>query len=292
MRLRRTLPLLLLLAVGPGISPVRSQLARGWNDPPAADEVDVDADTKLSNLLLKTPGIPAQLEVCLDLVWNPREPDDRLKRAALRRLRSSDPRLLSDLIMTRSERIAPAQRAPLVRLLASVYPRMGGVSSRVDEFFVDAIRSTDPVLSEAGINAAVELGLRDGYLPMREISMRADSPLRQKAIMGVAALKDPRAVDFFIRLLDANGAPRDDLYKALASLGRPAALFLKMKALDPDPAERQRALDGLLPMAAAEDLSTLYTFIQKYPPEGDLKTRVYDTIAQLETSQPAAAGKP
>jgi HEAT repeat protein len=292
MRLRRILPLSLLLAAGPWISPIRSQPAGAWYPPVAAGEVDAAADEKLADLLLNTPGIPAQIDVCLDLAWNPREPDERLKKAAMRRLLACDPRQLSEQIMKHSERLTPAQRAPLVKLLAAVYGRMGGVDNRMNEFIVDAIRSTDLVLSEAGLNAAIDLGLRDGYLAMKEIAVRPGSPLRHKAIMGVAALKDPRSVDFFIKLLDTNEAPRDDLYKALAGIGRPAALFLKLKMLDPDAAERRRAVDALLPMTTAEDLSTLYTFIQKYPPEGELKTRLYDTIALIEASQAPAPARP
>ena len=72
---------------------------------------------------------------------------------------------------------------------------------------------------------------------------------------GIARLHDGRAIIFFKSLLDAHTAPREEIYQALADLGRPSALLLKSKLDDPQPEERRLALDALLPMATAEDLS-------------------------------------
>ena len=129
------------------------------------------------------------------------------------------------------------------------------------------------------------LGIEDSYLPMREQASRAASPLRKQAIEGIAHLHDARAVIFFKNLLDTHAAPREEIYQALADLGRPASLLLKSKLDDPQPEERRMALDALLGMATAEDLSALYAYIRKYPPQGDLKKQIYDKIATLEAKQ-------
>jgi HEAT repeat protein len=109
--------------------------------------------------------------------------------------------------------------------------------------------------------------------------------MRLEAIEAIGRLNNPRAVGFLTKLLDENSVPRDAIFRALGQLGRPAALTLKQKLDDPDPAERRRALDALLPMANADDLGALYTYIQKYPPDGAAKTEIYDKIATIEAHQ-------
>lgn len=276
-------PLLLLLATRPPV----------WrNAPPPSEPLtapELAADARLDKLLLKAPSQEAQAGVCLDLAWNASEPDEMLRAAASRRLKANEPRVVSAAIAPRLRSRPPAERIPMLNLLADLHSRLGGVDAGVDVLLVDQIRSSDPGLAKAAIDIAVRLGLKEAYIPFREIVSNPGSPLRAEAIEGIVRIGDQRALNFFVALLDADAAPRDEIYRGLAGIGRPASLFLKTKLLDKNPPERQRALDTLLGMVSPEDLSALYMYLERFPPEGELKTRLYETIAHLEAAQAAGS---
>ena len=219
----------------------------------ASAAVAYEEDERLAQRLLKVSGdVEARTSLCLDLAWNPDEPDAGLRAAAL---------------------------------MGGIYRSLGGVNNIVNTTLAEQIRSSDISVATKAISVCSMLGIEDSYLPMRERASRPGSPLRKEAIEGIARLHDGRAIIFFKSLLDTHTAPREEIYQALADLGRPAALLLKSKLDDPQPEERRMALDALLRMATAEDLSALYAYIQKYPPQGDLKKQIYDKIATLEAKQ-------
>jgi HEAT repeat protein len=194
-----------------------------------------------------------------------------------------DPRVIAEEAIPILGTAPTATRLGLLDLIFGLYTKLGGVYSSLDVAMSDQIRSLDPTVARKAIEVCTQLGVREAYLPLREIASRPGAALREDAVAGLARLSDPRAVPFFKKLLDENSMPHDEIYQALGALGRPSALLLKSKLDDPDAAERRRALDALLPMATAEDLSGLYAYIQKYPPDGDLKKRIYDVIATIES---------
>jgi HEAT repeat protein len=216
---------------------------------------------------------------------NPDEPDAALRAAALRKLKTSDPRILSDLIVARIATVPVPERIGMLDLVAGIYRKLGGTNNVIDYALAEQIRSSDTSVAAKAIFICSTLGIQESYLPMRELASSIGSPLRKEAIEGISRLHDARAIVFFKTLLEADSAPRTEIYRALAELGRPAAVLLKSKLDDPRPEERRMALDALLGMATDEDLSALYGYIQKHPPQGDLKTRIYDKIATLEAKQ-------
>ena len=249
----------------------------------AARDESVAADFRLADRLRGAgPGAAGQVLYCLSIAWNPAESDAAVREAALRRLQGTDARLVAESVITKIGTATPAERIGMLELMADLFPGMGGVHSSLNAVLAEQIRFRDVEVVTRAISVCSRLRLPDAYLPMREIASRTDSPLRIEAIQGIARLGDPRAVEFFKKLLESNSVPRDEIYRALAQLGRPASILLKSRLDDTDPAERRRAIDALIPMATAEDLTVLYAYIQKYPPEGDLKRALFDTIATIE----------
>lgn len=247
---------------------------------------EIDADRELATALLGARSPAEQAARCFDILWGPRRHVESLRAAAMRRLQLTDAPIVATLFASHIEDLPPDGKIELMGLMADRYRSLGGVDSRLDEMLADQIRSPDLSVASAAIQIAMKIGLREAYIPLRELASAPAAPLRLEAIQGLAQLADPRAVTFFKKLLDSASAPRDEVYRGLGRIGRPASLFLKTKLDDRDPAERLRALDALLAMASAEDLSALYTYIDKHPPQGDLKKRVYETIAVIESSQP------
>ncbi len=137
-------------------------------------------------------------------------------------------------------------------------------------------------MAAKAIAVTSELGVQAAYIPMREVASTPGSPVQAQAIEALGRLRDPRAVVFFKKLLETDEAPRVVLYRGLGQIGRPAALLLKEKLRAPRAEDRDLACDALLGMADGDDLTALYAYIQKYPPEGERRRRIYDTIATLE----------
>ena len=163
-----------------------------------------------------------------------------------------------------------------------VYPHIGGVDATLDDVLTQQIRHGQPAVAAKAIEITSQLGIPAAYLPLRELATTPGSPLRDEAISAMARLRDPRAVIYFTKLLETEGAPKAEIYRGLAAIGRPAALLLKQKMNDPRPEDHEPAGDALITMATGDDLSALYAYIQKYPPQGERKQRIYDTIATIE----------
>ncbi len=253
----------------------------------AQDQADAVAlaDRRLDARLLAAGGdVEGQTGVCLRLVWDQNEPDAGLREAAMRRLRTTDARVVADGIVELMPSSLPAVRIGMLELMADIYPGLGGRHSYVDGAMADQIRSPNLEVAKTAIAVCSRLGIPDSYLPMRELASQPKSPLRGDAIAGIARLRDPRAVGFLSKLLEpgAGAGSSAEVFQALAEIGRPAALVLKTKTDDPDPAIREQAIEALLRIATAEDLTALYTYVQKRRPQGELKTRLYDKIAELE----------
>jgi hypothetical protein len=244
---------------------------------------ELQADDQLAERLKSLGATPAgQTRACLSIAWNPDEPQG-LRAAAIRRLRAGDARTLVEGLMTDLPSAPAHEKIGMMELMGDMYAGVGGVNSSLNDLLAQQIRSSDPNVAGAAIQVCARAGIPNAYLPLREIASKPDSPLRLQAIQAIGQITDPRAVGFLKKLLDDQGVPRDAIYRALGEIGRPAAVVLKMKLEDPDPAERRRALDALLPIANADDLSALYAYIQKYPPEGAAKAQIYDAIATIET---------
>ena len=244
---------------------------------------EVAADQKLAERLAPRGANPSvQTDLLLTVAWDSKETAET-RTAALRRLSEMDPRVIAEEAIPLLGTAPAASQIGLLDLISTLYTKLGGVYSSLNVAMSDQIRSLDPAVAHKAIETCTQLGVREAYLPLREIASRPGAPMRDEAINGLAKLSDPRAVPFFKSLLDANSVSRDEIYQALGTLGRPSALLLKSKLDDPDAAERRRALDALLPMATVDDLGGLYAYIQKYPPDGDLKKRIYDVIATIES---------
>jgi HEAT repeat protein len=264
-------------------APTASQAPAGG----AQDQADAItlADRRLdARLIAAGADVEGQTGVCLGLVWNQNEPDAALREAAMRRLRTTDARVVADGIVELMPSSLPPVRIGMLELMADIYPGLGGRHSYVDGALADQIRSPNQEVAKTAIAVCSRLGIPDSYLPMRELASQPKSPLRSDAIAGIARLRDPRAVGFLSKLIEP-GAGADssaEVFQALAELGRPAALVLKTRTDDPDPAIREQAIEALLRIATAEDLTALYTYVQKRRPQGELKTRLYEKIAELE----------
>lgn len=248
------------------------------NDP-LAEENDRKLYARLLELRSDEVG---QTRYCLDVAWSPQESDEGVRSAALRRLRGTNPRVVAAAMEPAIGQASPAARVAMLELMGDLYPGLGGTHPSVDAFLCEQIRYPEPSVAKSAMSVCSRLGIPGAYLPLRELASRPGSSLRNDAIAAMAQLRDPRAVDFFGKLLDSQGAPREQIFRALAQMGRPSALLLKTKIDDADPQVRSLALNALLEIATVDDLSSLYAYIQKYPPEGELKRRVYDTIADLE----------
>jgi len=261
-------------------------MGRRVKEPPPPEpltQADMDADGTLAQLLLSSATIERQTDACLDLAWEEKQ-TDVLRAAAVRRLHATDPRVLIGRLTARIPSAPAAVSVHMMELLADVFRGLGGVDAGVNVLLADQIRSQDTTIAKGAIDVATRLKLREAYLPLREIASNRSSPLFATALEALVTLADPRAVSFFSKLLDDSSAPRDVIYRGLVAIGRPAALVLKQKLLDNDPDARRRALDALLAIAGPQDLSALYTYIEKFPPEGEEKTRIYATIARIEAS--------
>lgn len=267
----------------PGEVPAAKAEAAPSADPSTvADSV---ADHRLGERLAvhATAGPSSQVDYCLSIAWSPTEPDESIRNAALRKLRNTDSRLIAESIMVEIDDAPPPTRIGMMQIMAEKFSTLGGNHPSLNQALADQIRFPVPEVARTAITICSQLRLPEAYLPMRELASRRESPLRTDAITGLSRLGDSRSVDFFKKLLDDPTTPRDEIYAGFAKLGRPAALFLKTKLDDKDPAERSRALTALLRMATVDDLTSLYAYVHKYPPEGDLKTQIYDTIATIET---------
>lgn len=288
---------MLLAAFVPGF-PVRATgaPATATAPPPAAEGspapddaakkqaiADFEADERLGKRLLQAPGdVMGKTRFLFELVYDDAERDVELKGAASRRLHETDPRTITAIVTARLASSPPSVQIGMLELTREVYLRIGGVDATLDDALTERIRGGNPTVAAKAIEVTSELGIPSAYLPLRELASTPGSPLREKAIEAIARLRDPRSVIYFKKLLDSDGAPKEQIYRGLATIGRPSALLLKEKMNSGSPQDRDLACDALITMATGEDLSALYAYIQKYPPQGERKERIYDTIATIE----------
>lgn len=253
-----------------------------------------EADERLGKRLLQAPGdVTEKARYLFDLAYDPAEPDLELKSAALRRLRTTDPRIVATVVTSRLAVSSPEERIGMLEMSREIYGRLGGLDATLDDALAERIRDQDPKVAGKAIEVLSELGVAAAYLPLREVAGAPGSPLREQAVAAIARLHDPRAVVFFGKLLGSESAPKEQIYHGLAVIGRPSALLLKEKLSAPHAQDRDLACDALITMANGDDLSALYVYIQKYPPEGERKQRIYDAIATIEArgqDRPAGAG--
>jgi len=245
--------------------------------------IEFEADERLGQRLAQAPGdIQSKTLYLFELAYNDAEPDTELKRAAMRRLRETEPRVVTAVVTARLASSPPNVQLGMLEITREVYPKIGGLDATLDDTLSERIRDGNPQVSAKAIEVTSHLGVQASYLPLREVASTPGSPQREQAIQAIARLRDPRAVIFFKKLLDGKSAPKEEIYRGLGAIGRPAALLLKEKMNDPSPQDRDLACDALITMASGDDLSALYAYIQKYPPEGERKQRIYDAIATIE----------
>jgi hypothetical protein len=192
--------------------------------------VEFEADERLGKHLLQVPGNDQAKTLHLfQLVSNDAEPDIELKKAAMRRLRETDPRIVTAVVTSHLGDSAPVVQLAMLDMIPLVYSKIGGVDATLDDVLVQRIRDGRPDVASKAIEVTSQLGIQAAYLPLREIAAGPASPQRSAAIAAMGRLRDPRAVIYFKKLLETEGAPKQDLYHGLAAIGRPAALLLKEK---------------------------------------------------------------
>ena len=244
---------------------------------------DFEADERLGKRLVQVPGdVQGKTAYLFEVVYHSDEPDQELKRAALRRLHETDPRIITAVVTSRLASSPPDVQIGMLEMTREVYHRIGGVDATLDDTMCELIRNGNPEVAAKAIEITSGLALPSAYLPLRELAADPHSPMREKAIEAIGRLRDPRSVIYFKKLLENPGAPKEQIYQALALIGRPSALLLKEKMNAPDAKDRDLACDALITIADGDDLSALYAYIQKYPPQGERKKRIYDAIATIE----------
>jgi hypothetical protein len=256
-------------------------------DPPGEAKpravIEFEADERLGKRLLQAPGdVQGKTRYLFELAANDAEPDTELKKAAMRRIRDTEPRVVTAVVTARLAASPPQVQLDMLQITREIYQQIGGVDATLDDALTERIRDGSPPVAAKAIEVTSELGIKSAYLPLREVAGTPGSPLRGQAIDAMARLRDPRSVTYFKKLLESDGAPKEKLYEGLAVIGRPSALLLKEKMNATNPRDRDLACDALITMADGDDLSALYAYIQKYPPEGERKQRIYDVIATIE----------
>lgn len=268
----------------PAPAPIAAPPEAAPKPPADAPGADFDADRRLAERMAThaTAGLSSQVDYGLAIAWSTQETDESLRKAALRKLLQTDSRQVAEVVIVRIAGATPEARIGMIELMAQMFSTLGGTHSSLNQALAEQIRFPVLEVSKTAIETCSQLRLPEAYLPLREIATRPGAALRTEAIVGLSRLGDPRAVEFFRKLLDEGSVPRDIVYEGLATLGRPASLLLKSKLDDKDPAERLRAIDALLLIATIDDLTTLYAYVHKYRPEGDLRQKIYNTIATIE----------
>jgi hypothetical protein len=278
-----TLCLAAALAAFPSSPPLRAQEGAAASDVPSPAELE--ADRALDALLRGARDDAEQTSRCFDLAWGPQPVEEKIRRAALRRLRQTEARVYCSAVLERIETAPPEPRVEMLKITSEKLPELKGVDVPLITMIAVQIRSTDRRIAAAAIEIAGTHALRQAYLPLREILANPRSPLRNEAVRALGRIRDPRAVEPLRKLLDDDPSLKPEIYRALTSIGRPSSLVLKMRLDVADPAERALALDALLEIATPEDLGALYTFVQRHRPEGETKRRLYQTIALLEAAE-------